>query len=54
MPAQMKVGTHLALGEMKPVIADELRVQLSSVTALTKLYQSLDIDNAARLPAAAC
>jgi hypothetical protein len=32
-PAQTKVGIHLALGKPKPVIADELGIQLSSVMA---------------------
>lgn len=49
-PAQVKVGVHLALGKSKPVIADELGLQLSSVADLTKkLYQSLDIHNSAEL-----
>jgi hypothetical protein len=39
-PAQTKVGIQLALGKTKPVIADELGVQLSAVESLTKkLYQ---------------
>jgi DNA-binding NarL/FixJ family response regulator len=49
-PAQVKVGVHLALGKSKPVIADELGLQLSSVADLTKkLYQNLDIHNSAEL-----
>jgi hypothetical protein len=49
-PAQTKVGIQLALGKTKPVIADELGVQLSSVTDLTKrLYQTLDVHNSAEL-----
>ena len=49
-PAQMKVGIQLALGKPKPVIADELRIQLSSVADLTKrLYQTLDVHNSAEL-----
>ncbi len=40
-PAQMKVGIGLALGKTKPLIADELGIQLSSVAGLTKkLYQN--------------
>jgi hypothetical protein len=49
-PAQTKVGIQLALGKPKPVIADELGLQLSSVMATTKkLYQNLDIHNSAEL-----
>jgi DNA-binding NarL/FixJ family response regulator len=49
-PAQTKVGIQLALGKPKPVIADELGVQLSSVEDLTrKLYQTLDVHNFAEL-----
>jgi DNA-binding NarL/FixJ family response regulator len=49
-PAQTKVGIQLALGKTKPVIADGLRVQLSSVADLTrKLYQTLDVHNSAEL-----
>jgi hypothetical protein len=49
-PTQTKVGIQLALGKTKPVIADELGVQLSSVEDLTrKLYQTLDIHNSAKL-----
>jgi hypothetical protein len=49
-PAQTKVGIHLALGKPKPVIADELGIQLSSVMATTKkLYQNLDVHNSAEL-----
>ena len=51
-PAQVKVGIKLALGKTKPVIADELGLQLSSVADLTKkLYQNLDIHNSAELGA---
>jgi hypothetical protein len=47
---QVKVGIQLALGKTKPVIADELGIQLSSVTDLTKkLYQTLDVHNSAEL-----
>jgi hypothetical protein len=49
-PAQTKVGIQLALGKTKPVIADELGIQLSSVMATTKkLYQTLDVHNSAEL-----
>jgi DNA-binding CsgD family transcriptional regulator len=49
-PAQTKVGIHLALGKPKPVIADELGIQLSSVADHTKmLYQTLDIHNSTEL-----
>ena len=49
-PAQVKVGIQLALGKTKPVIADELGLQLSSVADLSKkLYQNLDIHNSAEL-----
>ncbi|MDQ6703910.1 MAG: hypothetical protein M3Z96_12910 [Pseudomonadota bacterium] len=49
-PAQTKVGIQLALGKTKPVIADELGVQLSAVESLTKkLYQTLDVHNSAEL-----
>jgi hypothetical protein len=49
-PAQTKVGIQLAFGKTKPVIADELGIQLSSVVDLTKkLYQNLDIHNSAEL-----
>jgi hypothetical protein len=49
-PTQTKVGIHLALGKPKPVIADELGIQLSSVMATTKrLYQTLDVHNSAEL-----
>ncbi len=45
-PAQTKVGIHLALGKPKPIIADVLGLQRSSVESLTKkLYQTLDIHN---------
>jgi len=48
--AQTKVGIHLALGKTKPVIADELGIQLTSVADLTrKLYQTLDVHNSAEL-----
>jgi DNA-binding CsgD family transcriptional regulator len=49
-PAQIKVGIELALGKPKPVIADELGIQLSSVADLTRrLYQTLDVHNSAEL-----
>src|ERR1700730_10172793 len=49
-PAQTKVGIQLAMGKTKPVIADELGIQRSSVEGLTKkLYQTLDIHNSAEL-----
>jgi DNA-binding CsgD family transcriptional regulator len=49
-PAQTKVGVQLAFGKSKPVIADELGVQLSSVESLTKkLYQTLDVHNSTEL-----
>ncbi len=49
-PRQTKVGIQLALGKTKPVIADELGVQLSSVTDLTRrLYQTLDVHNSTEL-----
>jgi len=48
--AQTKVGIQLALGKPKPVIADELGIQLSSVADHTKmLYQTLDVHNSAEL-----
>ncbi|MGB7044961.1 MAG: hypothetical protein WBD65_08665 [Methylocella sp.] len=51
-PTQTKVGIQLALGKPKPVIADELGIQLSSVADLTKrLYQTLDVHNSAELGA---
>ncbi len=49
-PAQVKVGIQLALGKPKPVIADELGIQLSSVVDVTKrLYQTLDVHSPAEL-----
>jgi DNA-binding CsgD family transcriptional regulator len=49
-PAQTKVGIQLALGKPKPVIADELGIQLSSVADHTRrLYQTLDVHNSAEL-----
>jgi hypothetical protein len=49
-PAQTKVGIQLALGKTKPVIADELGIQLSSVVDVAKkLYQNLDVHNSAEL-----
>ena len=49
-PAQTKVGIQLALGKTKPVIADELGIQLSSVVDVTKrLYLNLDVPNPAEL-----
>jgi hypothetical protein len=41
---------HLALGKPKPIIADELGVQLTSVADHTKkLYQTLDVHNSTEL-----
>jgi DNA-binding CsgD family transcriptional regulator len=49
-PAQMKVGIQLAAGKSKPVIADALGIELSSVASLAKkLYQTLDIHSSAEL-----
>ncbi len=49
-PTQTKVGIQLALGKPKPVIADELGIQLSSVKDVTKrLYQTLDVHNSTEL-----
>jgi DNA-binding CsgD family transcriptional regulator len=49
-PAQLKVGIQLAMGKTKPVIADELGIQRSTVEGLTKkLYQILDVHNSAEL-----
>ncbi|MGB6174960.1 MAG: hypothetical protein WBF43_01160, partial [Methylocella sp.] len=49
-PTQTKVGIQLALGKPKPVIADELGIQISSVADHTKmLYQTLDVHNSAEL-----
>ncbi|MDQ6868331.1 MAG: hypothetical protein M3178_07980 [Pseudomonadota bacterium] len=49
-PAQTKVGIPLALGKPKPIIADELGIQLSSVADHTKmLYQTLDVHNSTEL-----
>jgi DNA-binding CsgD family transcriptional regulator len=49
-PTQTKVGIHLALGKPKPIIADELGVQLTTVADLTrKLYQTLDVHNSTEL-----
>ena len=49
-PTQTKVGIQLVLGKPKPVIADELGIQLSSVADLTRrLYQTLDVHNSAEL-----
>ena len=51
-PAQTKVGIHLAFGKPKPIIADELGIQLSSVADHTKrLYQILDVHNSTELGA---
>ena len=45
-PAQVKVGIQLAPGKTKPVIADELGIQISSVEDVTKrLYLNLDVHN---------
>jgi DNA-binding CsgD family transcriptional regulator len=49
-PTQIKVGIRIALGKPKPVIADKLGVQPSSVADLTRrLYQTLDVHNSAEL-----
>ncbi|MGC2350564.1 MAG: hypothetical protein WA553_12075 [Methylocella sp.] len=49
-PTQTKVGIQLALGKPKPVIADELGIQISSVADHTKmLYQTLRVHNSAEL-----
>jgi DNA-binding CsgD family transcriptional regulator len=49
-PAQTKVGIQLALGKTKPVIADELGIQLTSVADHTrKLHQTLDVHNSTEL-----
>jgi hypothetical protein len=49
-PTQTKVGIQLILGKPKPMIADELGIQLSSVADLTKrLYQTLDVHNSTEL-----
>ncbi|HEY8031861.1 MAG TPA: hypothetical protein VIF02_05655 [Methylocella sp.] len=49
-PAQTKIGIHLALGKSKPVIADELGLQLCSVADHSKkLYQNLDVHNSTEL-----
>jgi DNA-binding NarL/FixJ family response regulator len=49
-PAQVRVGIQLAMGKTKPVIADELGLQLSSVADLARrLYQTLDVHNSAEL-----
>lgn len=51
-PSQTKVGIHLALGKTKPVIANELGIQFSTVRALTySLYQTLDVHNSSELGA---
>jgi hypothetical protein len=48
-PTQTKVGIQLVFGKPKPVIADELGIQLSSVADLKRLYQTLDVHNSAEL-----
>jgi DNA-binding CsgD family transcriptional regulator len=49
-PAQTKVGIHLALGKPKPIIADQLGIQLSSVADHSKkLYQTFDVHNSTEL-----
>ncbi len=49
-PAQTKVGIHLALGKSKPMIADELGLQRSSVADhAKKLYQTFDVHNSTEL-----
>ena len=46
----MKVGIQLALGKTKPMIADALGIEHSSVASLAKkLYQTLDIHNSTEL-----
>jgi hypothetical protein len=51
-PTQLKIGIGLALGKTKPAIANELGVKLTTVADLTrKLYQALDVHNAAELGA---
>jgi hypothetical protein len=51
-PAQVKVGIQLAMGKTKPVIADELGIQRTSVEGMAKkLYQTLDVHNSAELGA---
>ncbi len=51
-PTQLKIGIGLALGKTKPAIADELGIKPTSVADLTrKLYQTLDVHNAAELGA---
>jgi DNA-binding CsgD family transcriptional regulator len=51
-PAQVKVGVPLALGRGKPEIADQLGIKVSTVKDQTeKLYQTLDVHNAAELGA---
>jgi DNA-binding CsgD family transcriptional regulator len=49
-PAQVMVGVQLALGKIKPAIADHLGIKISSVRDSTeKIYQTLDVHNAAEL-----
>jgi hypothetical protein len=51
-PTQLKIGIGLALGKTKPAIANELGVKLTTIADLTrKLYQTLDVHNAAELGA---
>lgn len=51
-PAEIRVGVQLALGEARPVIADRLGIQISTVADLTKkLYQKLEIHNSSELSA---
>ena len=51
-PTQLKIGIGLALGKTKPAIAQVLGVKLTTVADLTrKLYQALDVHNAAELGA---
>jgi len=51
-PTQLKVGLALALGKPKPAIADKLGIKLTTVADLArKLYQTLDVHNAAELGA---
>jgi DNA-binding NarL/FixJ family response regulator len=49
-PTQTKVGIQLVWGKTKPLIAEELGSQPSSVADHTKrLYQTLDVHNSAEL-----
>jgi DNA-binding CsgD family transcriptional regulator len=49
-PAQVQVGIEIAMGKTKPMIAQKLKIQASSVSDQTKkLYRRLDIHNAVEL-----